>query len=96
MFSAVSDEEIDQLNPMARLEQWREIPLQAIHSRIDEWMSFAGQQAFIEALRARYAEPDLIELVEYERTGAPFEHIGFGVKSADAKNRQRDFFQRWL
>jgi dienelactone hydrolase len=96
MFRDVSDVDVATFNPIEHLELWREIPLQAIHAKQDEWVSFAGQSAFIEALRRRYRDPSLIELVEYERTGAPGEHIGFGTMAADAKDRQRDFLNRRL
>jgi alpha-beta hydrolase superfamily lysophospholipase len=84
------------LEPIAHLDGWREIPVQAIHARLDEWVAIEGQAEFIEALRRRYAEPGLVELVEYDRTGAPYEHAGFGRMAADAKSRQLAFFRRWL
>ena len=59
-------------------------------------MDIAGQQLFVDALRDRYDNPDVVELVTYEHTGAPHEHAGFGKHAADAKNRQRDFFTRWM
>ncbi len=89
-------ENLDDLDPIKHLDDWREIPLQAIHARFDEWVSIEGQIAFLNALRQRYRDPTLIEFVEYGRTGAPHEHIGFGPMAADAKNRQRDFLRRWL
>jgi len=85
-----------QLDPITHLDRWREIPLQAFHARHDEWVPAEGQVEFLEAVRARYAEPDLVEYVQYERTGAPNEHAGFGLKAADAKRRQIEFFRRWL
>jgi alpha-beta hydrolase superfamily lysophospholipase len=84
------------LEPIANLENWREIPMQIIHAKHDEWVSHKDQAEFVAALRAKYRDPSLIEFIEYERTGAPHEHIGFGTMSNDAKNRQRDFFSRWL
>lgn len=96
MFRNVDDAEIARHNPIETLDGWREIPLQAIHARRDEWVSFEGQKAFVEVLRTRYRHPSLIEFVEYERTGAPGEHIGFGKLAADAKDRQRDFLKQWL
>jgi dienelactone hydrolase len=103
MFHDVPDQAIAALNPIGRLGDatgrdagWREIPLQAIHARHDEWVPIGGQQAFIDALRARYVNPDQIEFVVYEHTGAPHEHEGFGSRASDAKDRQRDFLRRWL
>jgi hypothetical protein len=88
--------EVFALNPIDALEGWREVPLQAIHARQDEWVPFARQQRFIEALASRYHDPGLIDFVAYARTGAAHEHIGFGKMSADAKDRQRDFLSKWL
>lgn len=87
---------IADLNPIAHLDSWREIPFQAIHARHDQIIPFDGQSRFIDSLRKRYGDPTQIDFVEYEQTGAPSEHIGFGRFAADAKDRQRDFFRRWL
>lgn len=89
------------LDPIAHLDAelssgWRDIPLQAIHAREDEWVSIKGQQEFIDALRARSADPSRIEFVVFDRTGAPAEHVGFGKFAAEAKDRQVAFLQRWL
>jgi dienelactone hydrolase len=96
MFRDVTDEQIHEHNPIEHLRHWREIPLQAFHAINDEWVGIEGQKAFLEALRARYAQPELVELIQYDRTGAPYEHAGFGRHSADAKDRQAAFFARWL
>src|SRR6185503_8150377 len=96
MFRHRPVQEIDALNPIRRLEHWRPIPLQAIHSRLDEWVPIEGQAAFIHSLQERYPDPSMIEFVQYERTGASHEHIGFGSMAADAKDRQAAFFRRWL
>ena len=96
MFRDVPDHDIRALNPIEHLDGWREIPFQALHARHDEWVPLAGQQAFLDALRSRYADPSLIETVIYDRTGAPNEHRGFGRMASEAKDQQRDFFQRWL
>jgi dienelactone hydrolase len=96
IFRDVDESEIGRLNPIENLEGWREIPLQAIHAREDEWVSFDGQLAFINALQSRYRNSSSIEFVEYDHTGAPGEHIGFGTMASDAKDRQRDFLKRWL
>ena len=84
------------INPIDHLDQWREIPFQAIHARFDEYVASQGQAEFVDALRERYADPGLIEFTQYDRTGAPYEHAGFGNMAADAKNRQAAFFVRQL
>jgi len=96
MFRDRTGEAIAHHNPLANLPGWREIPLQAFHSRGDEWVDFEGQRIFLDALRARYRDRDLIEFIIYEDTGAPYEHAGFGKHAADAKQRQREFFARHL
>ncbi len=90
------EDEADKLNPIAHLDDWREIPLQAIHARYDEWVPLEGQPAFIDELRRRYRDPDLVDFIEYDETGAPHEHAGFGRMAAEAKNRQTEFLRRWL
>jgi dienelactone hydrolase len=96
MFDDVARECIDDLDPIGHLDRWREIPLQAIHSKLDEWMAYDGQREFIDALRSRYAAPETVDFVTFESTGAPFEHAGFGRMASEAKNAQRDFLARWL
>jgi predicted peptidase len=97
MFRDRPPQAIAALNPIEHIDGWREIPLQALHACFDEWVPVEGQRAFIDALRASYSDPSLIEFIVYEqRTGAPNEHQGFGRMSADAKDCQRDFFTRWL
>jgi len=96
MFRQQTEEAIAAIDPVHHLDSWREIPFQAIHTRADEWVAFEGQQEFISALRVRYTRPALIELIAFDKTGAPFEHAGFGRHAAEAKDRQRDFFMKWL
>ena len=87
---------IEANDPIQHLDSWREIPIQALHSIHDEWVSITGQTQFVDALRARYADPGQIEFIRFERTGAPNEHAGFGKFAAEAKNRQVEFLRRWL
>jgi fermentation-respiration switch protein FrsA (DUF1100 family) len=96
MFQDRTPASIRRLDPMANLRNWREIPLQAFHSRLDEWVTFEGQAAFIGAIRRRYHDLSRIEFIVYDETGAPFEHAGFGKHAADAKEKQRDFYSRHL
>jgi predicted peptidase len=96
MFRDQPEERIRAHDPIRHLRGWREIPFQAFHSRLDEWVDVQGQAAFAKELRLHYRRPEWVDLVLYDRTGAPFEHAGFGAVSADAKNRQRDFLARHL
>jgi len=94
------DELVERFNPITHLDAWQPIPLLALHSRADKWVPVAAIENFTNTLRERYAtlgaDPAMVELVTWESTGAPEEHIGFGRHSNDAKNRQTEFFVRSL
>ncbi|MFK7959180.1 MAG: alpha/beta hydrolase family protein [Phycisphaerales bacterium] len=90
---------LDGGDPIQHLDGWRPIPFQAIHTRADEWVDFAGQAAFVDAIRKHQANPAdraAVDFVVYDETGAPNEHAGFGRFSADAKDRQREFLSSAL
>ena len=88
---------LSRMTALDHLDGWREIPLLALHNRLDEWIDVESQRIFIEALRARYEHPEQVEFHVYdEPTGAPFEHAGFGRFAADAKDRQVRFLERVL
>jgi fermentation-respiration switch protein FrsA (DUF1100 family) len=88
------------LSAAAHLETFAPIPLLALHSEADEMLPFNVQRTFIERLREHYraegADPSLIEFHHWPKTGAPQEHVGFGMMSNDAKNMQTEFFSRVL
>lgn len=92
MFIDIDEKQLAAISPINRLEHWREIPFQAFHARYDEWVPYQGQKRFIEALQNHYQKPELVELITYEHTGAPFQHAGFGKMAADAKKKQAEFF----
>lgn len=96
MFEGHDDASYRHADPIRNLDAWREIPLQGQHATHDAWVDIGGQRAFFDALRSRYEHPEHLELIEYDRTGVPFEHAGFGRFASIAKDRQRDFFVRWL
>ncbi|GAB4543747.1 MAG: hypothetical protein Tsb0013_00150 [Phycisphaerales bacterium] len=87
---------VGRLNPIARIEGWRDIPLLALHSEKDEWVPVEGIRNFVEALRAAGKGTSGVELVTWPETGAPAEHAGFGRVSNEAKNIQTDFLVRVL
>ena len=88
---------VARLDPIHHLEHWRPVPLLALHNLLDEWVDVDGQRFFIDALRGRYTDQELIDFHVYERpTGAPHEHSGFGQFSGDAKDRQVAFLARHL
>lgn len=91
-----ADADVARLDPIAHLDGWREIPLQVFHARGDELVSIEGQEAFVAELTRRSRDPQRIEFVRYDHTGAPYEHVGFGRRAADAKNRQVEFFRSAL
>ena len=79
------------MNPIDHLQNWREIPLLALHNFEDEWIPVDGQREFIEAVRARATHPEVVQFHVYGPTGAPFEHAGFGRMASDAKERVTGF-----
>jgi dienelactone hydrolase len=84
------------MDPLGHLDGWRDIPLLALHNRLDEWIPVDGQREFVDAVRARSAWPEQVELHAYGPTGAPFEHSGFGKMASDAKERGTRFLERHL
>jgi len=82
------------LSPIDHLSAWREIPVLAIHSELDQWVPIGSQRRFLDALRARAAHPELINMLAFESTGAPFEHSGFGRMGGLAKDAGTDFWSR--
>lgn len=89
-------ESADRLDPIRHLDRWREIPVLAVHSRGDEWVDFEGQVRFLDELRRRGSDPDSVELMALEDTGAPHEHLGFGRLTNRVKTREVAFLQRHL
>ena len=84
------------LDPLTHLDSWRDIPVLAVHSRRDEWVRHEGQATFLDALRARAADPAIIESLDFDETGAPHEHLGFGRRANEARTREIDFLSRRL
>lgn len=88
------------LDPSARLDGWRPLPLLALHAEGDRVVPVAGIRRFVEALRARFAaagaDPELARLVTWPETGAPEEHLGFGRKAGEARALVVDHLARHL
>ena len=89
-------ESADRLDPIQHVDRWRELPVLAVHSRLDEWVDHDGQVEFLDRLRATVSHPDWIEMMSLDETGAPHEHLGFGRRSNDVKNREVEFLRRHL
>lgn len=91
---------VRELDALAHLDRWRPIALLALHSRADAIIPFETQERFLEALRERYrragADAGAVELLAFDTTGAPQEHMGFGRRSHEAKSAQTSFFARHL
>jgi dienelactone hydrolase len=98
--AAHQEADITKLDPLLRLTSFRPIPLLALHNTLDAVVPLPVQARFLAHLRSHYAalsaDPAQIELITFEKTGAPQEHSGFGKASNDAKNIQTDFFRRHL
>lgn len=89
------------VEPERFIDRWPvAIPMLVLHSEKDAWINVDDQRGFVEKLRARYermgADPAIVEMKTWPETGAPYEHIGFGKVSNDAKNLQTEFLQKWL
>lgn len=96
-----SDEMVQRLSPINHLDKWKQpVPILAVHSALDEWVPIAGQRRFFSTLKARYielgADQNILQLHEWESTGAQGEHIGFGKHTNDTKNLENEFLRRWL
>lgn len=93
-------ESIADLEPSQHAGSWNPLPLLALHNRFDAWVPLRSQQAFFEAIRPRYAppagDPSSLELVVFEKSGAPQEHAGFGRFAAEAKDRLIGFLRHHL
>jgi dienelactone hydrolase len=91
---------MDAMDPIRHLDTWRPLPLLALHSEADAWVSVEGIRGFTAALRERYAaagiDPAMVEFVTWPETGAPHEHLGFGRVANEAKNLQTEFLRRHL
>jgi predicted peptidase len=94
--SALSDDEIADINPLNHLGGWKDIPVLAFHNKRDEWIPISGQESFINALKEKSTKSEQIEFITFERTGAPYEHIGFGRESAFVKEVQVEFVAKYL
>ncbi len=89
-------EAVARLDPIRHLDGWREIPVLAVHSRGDEWVDFDGQSAFLDELRRRAEHPERIEMMAFDETGAPHEHLGFAARTNEVKLREVEFLTRHL
>lgn len=92
---------VEAIDPSAHLNTWNKaIRLLAIHSKADAVVPFEIQKRFLHDLQMRYrqlgADPDCIELLAFEQTGAPMEHAGFGQMGARAKDAATAFLTRVL
>jgi dipeptidyl aminopeptidase/acylaminoacyl peptidase len=91
-------------DPIRHAASWRPLPLLVLHNRFDEMVPLAAQRAFVEAISPRYrvdggvdgASPGSLELVVFDRTGAPQEHAGFGRFAVEAKDRGIGFLAKHL
>jgi dienelactone hydrolase len=92
---AQSQGAIVELNPIAHLDNWRPLPVLAVHSETDAWISWPHQQRFLQAVAAR-GETGLVQVQRFKETGAPFEHVGFGRYAAQVKEDERAFLVETL
>jgi dienelactone hydrolase len=90
-------EDVDEIDPMQRLEGFRPLPLLGLHNEGDETIAISTQRLFLSRLREHYieqsADPDLIKFHVFTDSGAPAEHAGFGRYANEAKNMQLEFLK---
>jgi len=90
--------EVQAIDTPTHLQTFKPIPLLAMHNQADQIIPHDIQSNFIQTLRSHYtnhhANPDLIEFVTYENTGAIQEHAGFGLYAAQAKDQQLAFLKQ--
>ncbi len=88
---------VEAIDTPTHLDGFRPVPLLAMHNVGDELVPIGVQRGFIEKLRNHYvaqgADPEMLELVEFEDTGAIQEHAGFGKFATQAKDMQLAFFK---
>lgn len=85
----------DAMEPARHLDRWHPVPLLAIHAQHDEWIRIEWQRTFLDRVREINADHP-VELLEFPRTGAPHEHIGFGTFGPQAKDACTAFLTRFL
>jgi alpha-beta hydrolase superfamily lysophospholipase len=89
-------ERVRRLEATSNLAGMKPLPMLVLHSEADEMVAWEAQRRFVEDLRGHYAsrgaDPGLVRLKTWARTGAPREHIGFGSVSHEAKTLQTEFF----
>ncbi len=91
MCAGLSDEAFHEINPIEQLGDWLCIPTMAFHSKKDEWIPYEAAVSFLDSLRKQCGSDVDIEMVSFEKTGAPFEHVGFGRQSPKVKEMQVEF-----
>ncbi|MFZ4721750.1 MAG: alpha/beta hydrolase family protein [Phycisphaerales bacterium] len=85
----------DAMEPARHLDRWHPLPLLAIHAQLDAWIRIEWQRTFLDRVREVNAD-HAVELLEFPRTGAPHEHIGFGTFGPQAKDACTAFLTRHL
>lgn len=91
---------VRRVSAAANLDGFAPLPLLVLHSEADAIVPWPTQRGFLDGLRGHYArrhaDPAWIEVMTWAETGAPFEHVGFGRFSNDAKAAQVGFLARTL
>lgn len=89
--------EVEAIDTPTHLVSFKPIPLLAMHNKGDKIIPYQVQSNFIQTLKAHFqrhdADPDQVQLVTYDNTGAIQEHAGFGKFAAEAKDKQLAFFK---
>jgi len=89
--------EVEAIDTPSHLDTFKPIPLLAMHNKGDTIIPYQSQADFIQTLKSHYqtnnTNPDLIQFITFDNTGAIQEHAGFGKFAAEAKDKQLAFFK---
>lgn len=89
--------EVEAIDTPTHLAGFDPVPILALHNVGDELVPIEIQRGFLDTLRIHYqdqgADPSIVQMVEFENTGAIQEHSGFGKFATKAKDLQLEFFK---
>ena len=90
-----SEQLVAPMDAKRHLDTFRPIPLLALHCEADRIIPWKIQKGFLDRLKDHYvakrADPTLVRVRTWAKTGAPEEHSGFGRYGNEAKNEQVEF-----
>ncbi len=89
--------EVEAIDTPSHIAGFEPVPILALHNVGDELVPIQIQRGFLDTLRTHYqnqgADPSIVQMIEFENTGAIQEHSGFGKFASKAKDLQLEFFK---